>query len=120
VGRAQPRRSGVSPGSGVARVASAREGGVRHHRRGAGCSDNVRSSWWQWRRTSLYSVWKRCERGRSGRKKGWNLKVGSGGWGGGREERTSELITMEPDRSVLNKGVKKDGLETKHTMSMEE
>jgi hypothetical protein len=40
-----------------------------------------------------------------------------GGW---REERTSELITMEPDRSVLNKGVKKDGLETKHTMSMEE
>jgi hypothetical protein len=41
-------------------------------------------------------------------------------WVGGREERTSELITMEPDRSVLNKGVKKDGLETKHTMSMEE
>jgi hypothetical protein len=40
--------------------------------------------------------------------------------GGGREERTSKLITMEPDRSVLNKGVKKDGLETKHTMSMEE
>jgi hypothetical protein len=40
--------------------------------------------------------------------------------GGGGEERTSELKTMEPDRSVLNKGVKKDGLETKHTMSMEE
>jgi hypothetical protein len=41
-------------------------------------------------------------------------------WVGGGEERTSELKTMEPDRSVLNKGVKKDGLETKHTMSMEE
>jgi hypothetical protein len=49
----------VGPGSGVARVAPAREPGVGRRRRGAGCGGCARSSWWRRRRASLYSTWKR-------------------------------------------------------------